>query len=151
MILGLSFFVCSATAREMGPILPRYMVKIIISFPAMLNKGVRFLESPTVAVALTVSYKISSMLASVTRESSIVEINIILKNIPITATALLMERRDILRLKRVTSFLSFMVDMTNTINTVKVTVLIPPAVPTGEPPINISKRDKSEVAFVRFC
>ena len=41
--------------REMGPTLPRYMVTIMIALPHRFSVGVRFLVSPTVAVALTVS------------------------------------------------------------------------------------------------
>ena len=36
------------------------------------------------------------------------------------------------------------------ISTAKVTVLMPPAVPTGDPPINIRSRDVRAEAFVRF-
>ena len=51
----LSFLLPSATASEIGPTLPKYIVTMIISFPIVLSVAVRFLESPTVAVALTVS------------------------------------------------------------------------------------------------
>ena len=37
------------------------------------------------------------------------------------------------------------------ISTARVTVLMPPAVPTGEPPINISSKDTIAAPFVRFC
>ena len=45
----------NAIAREIGPTLPKYIVLIMIIFPKRLRDEVRFLESPTVAVALTVS------------------------------------------------------------------------------------------------
>ncbi len=54
---------------DIGPTLPKYIVKIIIIFPTLLSVPVRPRESPTVAVALTVSYRISSAGASVTAES----------------------------------------------------------------------------------
>ena len=37
----------------MGPTLTKYMVTMIISFPKVFRVAVKFLESPTVAVALT--------------------------------------------------------------------------------------------------
>ena len=43
-----------------------------------------------------------------------------------------------------------MVEMAVAKNTVKVTVLTPPAVPTGEPPININNKHTNEVAFDKF-
>jgi hypothetical protein len=51
----LSFLHPNATASEIGPTLPKYIVAIIIRFPKISRVAVRFLESPTVAVALTVS------------------------------------------------------------------------------------------------
>ena len=44
-----------ASASEIGPIRPIYIVKIIITLPQRPSVGVRFLVRPTVAVALTVS------------------------------------------------------------------------------------------------
>ena len=44
-----------------------------------------------------------------------------------------------------------MVASAETTNTTIVTVLTPPAVPTGEPPINIRSRETIAEAFVRFC
>ena len=44
-----------AMAKEMGPTLPKYIVTIMMNFPTVLSDEVRFLESPTVAVALPVS------------------------------------------------------------------------------------------------
>ena len=45
----------SASAREMGPTLPRYMVPMRIVLPAPFRLEVRFRVRPTVAVALMVS------------------------------------------------------------------------------------------------
>ena len=44
----------------MGPTRPKSMVALTISFPATGKAGVRARLSPTVAVALTVSYKRSA-------------------------------------------------------------------------------------------
>ena len=44
-----------ANAKEMGPTLPRYMVPMMMVFPALFRYGVRSRVRPTVAVALTVS------------------------------------------------------------------------------------------------
>ena len=55
IIFGTLVLTLNAIAREIGPTLPRYIVKIIMIFPKVLRRGVRFLVRPTVAVALTVS------------------------------------------------------------------------------------------------
>lgn len=55
MIFLFTFLKLKAIAREIGPILPKYIVAIIISLPTLLRLAVKFLVSPTVAVALTVS------------------------------------------------------------------------------------------------
>ena len=78
----------NAIASEIGPIRPRYIVAIIIILPIILNDEVRFLDKPTVAVALTVSYSTSITDADVAAESISVEASIIPKDIQVTATAL---------------------------------------------------------------
>ena len=45
---------------DIGPILPRYIARIIIIFPIELRFGVKALDSPTVAVALNISYDAST-------------------------------------------------------------------------------------------
>ena len=45
----------NAIAREIGPILPRYIAAITTYFPAVLRMGVTPRVRPTVAVALTAS------------------------------------------------------------------------------------------------
>ena len=55
MTFWLSFALPSATASEMGPTLPKYMVTMMMNFPTVLRFAVRLLERPTVAEALTVS------------------------------------------------------------------------------------------------
>ena len=76
IIFRLGFFPPKAIAMDIGPTLPKYMVKIIIIFPTLLSVPVKPRESPTVAVALTVSYRISSAGASVTAESRRVDTSI---------------------------------------------------------------------------
>ena len=97
----------SAIASEIGPTLPRYIVAVIMIFPAIFRVGVSALVSPTVAVALTVSYRTSSRSASVKQVSSKVEINIIANEVAKTAIDLLIAALGILRLKTVTWFLFF--------------------------------------------
>ena len=55
MIFGDCFLVLNATASEIGPTRPKYIVAMMIPFPISFRNGVRFLDNPTVAVALTVS------------------------------------------------------------------------------------------------
>ena len=140
----------SAINNDIGPTLPKYMVTIITSFPKKLSVEVKFLVRPTVAVALTVSYKISSMSALVAAHKRMVETDIIAKETAITATDLLTDCFGIDLCKRDVSSLLLMVAIAEAIKTAAVTVLIPPAVPVGEPPINISIRDTNEDALVRF-
>ena len=49
------FRILNATAKDIGPTRPKYIVAIIMHLPKVFKKGVRFLDKPTVAVALTVS------------------------------------------------------------------------------------------------
>ena len=55
MLLVIALFDAKAIAMDIGPILPRYIVPIIISLPHIFKVGVSARVSPTVAVALTVS------------------------------------------------------------------------------------------------
>ena len=55
MLFVIALLDANAIAIEIGPILPRYIVAIMISLPHTLRDEVRFLVRPTVAVALTVS------------------------------------------------------------------------------------------------
>ena len=122
----------------------------MIIFPQRFKDEVRFFESPTVAVALTVSYIIFKISVSVTAARNTVEKNIMINDIHTTATALLTACFDIVLLNKDTSSLPFMVQNADTTSTAIVTVFTPPAVPTGEPPINIRSIATTEVAFVRF-
>ena len=54
-MLGISFFVRNAINSEIGPTLPKYMVPVMTCFPHAFYDAVKFLDKPTVAVALTVS------------------------------------------------------------------------------------------------
>ena len=55
IIFLFSFLVPKAKASDIGPILPRYIVQIIMLFHQKSRPAVMPLVSPTVAVALTVS------------------------------------------------------------------------------------------------
>ena len=89
MALGECFCVLSAINSEMGPTLPRYIVAIITIFPNKLRVDVKFLVKPTVAVALTVSYRMSRIFAFVPAHKRMVDTAIIEKDTAITATDLL--------------------------------------------------------------
>ena len=93
----------------------------------------------------------SNALASVTADSNTVEANRMMKDILTTATALLIAPLEMVRSKSTTESLFFMVAKAEASNIVMVTVFTPPAVPTGEPPINISIMETIAVALVRFC
>ena len=79
------------------------------------------------------------------------EINTIINDIQKTATAFFTDLCEIERLNITISFLFLTVESAVRSKTITVTVLIPPAVPTGEPPINISTREIIADVFVRFC
>ena len=151
MIFVLPFFVLNAMKREIGPTLPRYIVMMMTILPHIFNADVRFLLNPTVAVALTVSYTMSSTSASVTADKRRVEINMVIKDMPATATALLTACFEIVLSKRTASSLLFIVASVETINIAAVTVLTPPAVPDGDPPMNMSSNETTEDALVRSC
>jgi hypothetical protein len=75
----------------MGPTLPKYIVTMIINFPNVLSVAVRFLERPTVAVALTVSYTASMADALLVAIKSTVAVAQIVRKVTATATAFLTE------------------------------------------------------------
>ena len=141
MMLWFSLRSLKAIASEMGPTRPRYMVAMIISLPADGRVGVRFRESPTVAVALVVSYTMSRMSALVTAHRSRVDMNIMEKESTVTEIAFLTASFEMFRLNIVVSLLPLTEEIADARITAKVTVLIPPAVPTGEPPMNISSSE----------
>jgi hypothetical protein len=90
-----------ATAREIGPTLPKYIVTIIMSFPNISRLEVRFRESPTVADALTVSYITSRAGAPLLDIKSTVEVAQIKMNVTETATAFFMDASEMHRPNRV--------------------------------------------------
>ena len=110
---------------------------------------VRFLLNPTVAVALTVSYTISITSASVTADKKIADNDAMIKNIPTTATDLFTACFGIFLPKSSASSLLPMVANIDTSSTAIVTVFIPPAVPTGEPPISIKSTEMIAEVLVR--
>ena len=134
----------------MGPTLPKYMVTMIMSLPIVLRLAVRFLESPTVAVALTVSYTASRAEALLVDIKSTVEAAQIVRKVTDTATAFLTDSSEIRLPNRAPLFLFLIVANAEQTRTAAVTVFIPPAVPMGEPPIIISIKEMAAEAFVRF-
>ena len=140
----------SATASEIGPTLPKYIVTMITSFPNVLSVAVKFLERPTVAVALTVSYTASRAEALLVAIKSNVDAEHIVRKATATATAFFTDSSEIRRPNSVALFLFLMVANAEQTSTATVTVFIPPAVPTGEPPISISIIDTAAEALVKF-
>ena len=82
--------------------------------------------------------------------NSIVDAEHIARNVTATATAFFTDPSEIRRLNKVALFLFPMVANAEQIRTAMVTVFIPPAVPTGEPPISIKIIDTAAEAFVKF-
>ena len=79
-----------------------------------------------------------------------VDTAIIEKETAITATDLLTACLGIDLCNKDVSSLFLIVAIAEATKTAAVTVLIPPAVPVGEPPMNIRINDTKEEAFVRF-
>ena len=92
-----------------------------------------------------------TIVASVTDIKRIVDAVQIMKNVTTTDTAFLIEGSDMRRPNSVALFLFEIVANAEQIRTAMVTVFIPPAVPAGEPPINIKNIDKIPEAFVKSC
>ena len=80
----------------------------------------------------------------------IVEVAQIVRNITTTATAFLIDSSEMRRPNSVAPFLFLIVANAEQTRTAIVTVYIPPAVPTGEPPMSIKIIDTAAEAFVRF-
>ena len=74
----------------------------------------------------------------------------IVRKVTNTATAFFTDPSEIRRPNKVALFLFVMVANAEQIRTATVTVFMPPAVPTGEPPISIRMIDTAAEAFVRF-
>ena len=134
----------------MGPTLPKYIVTMMIIFPNVLSVAVRFLERPTVAVALTVSYTASMAEALLVAIKSKVDVAQTVKNITTTATAFFIDSSEMRRPNSVALLLFLIVANAEHARTAIVTVFIPPAVPTGDPPISIRIMDVEAEAFVKF-
>ena len=82
--------------------------------------------------------------------NSIVDAEHIVRNVTATATAFFTDASETQRPNKVAQFLFLMVANAEQISTAMVTVFIPPAVPTGEPPISIKIIDTAAEAFVKF-
>ena len=147
---ALRSFPLKAMAKEIGPTLPMYIVAIIIILETVLRLAVRFLDKPTVAVALTVSYIMSVNAALLKTESKRVDVNTMTVAVAQTARAFLSDLPEMRRLNTDVSFLPVITEKVEKIMIKNVTVLIPPAVPTGEPPINMRNREIIVEGSVRF-
>ena len=150
MIFVLVLLLLKAMASEIGPTRPQYMVQIMIIFPARLRLGVKFRDSPTVPVALTASNMISKAGASVTADRRTVDRYMMENDMITTVMALLTNCFDMLLPNSAVWLLLLIMEAAVNAKTVTVTVFTPPAVPTGEPPINMSSKVKNADAFVRF-
>ena len=91
----------------------------------------------------------SSADASHTADNSTVEVSIIVLKVITTATALRIESFDTVRLNISAELLFLIVEKAEHKSTTIVTVFMPPAVPTGEPPTNIRRRERKTDAVVR--
>ena len=81
---------------------------------------------------------------------SIVDAEHIVRNAIATATAFFTDPSEIRRPNKVALLLFLMVANAEQTRTATVTVFIPPAVPTGDPPISIKIIDMAAEAFVKF-
>ena len=79
-----------------------------------------------------------------------VDVAQIARNITTTATAFFMDFSEMRRPNSVALFLFLIVANAEQMRTTMVTVFIPPAVPTGEPPTHIKMMDTAAEAFVKF-
>ena len=81
---------------------------------------------------------------------STVDVAQITRNATATATAFFTDSSEMRRPNRAPLLLFVMVANAEQISTATVTVFIPPAVPTGEPPISIKIIDTAAEALVKF-
>ena len=137
-------------ASESGPTLPRYIVQMTTTFDKEPSDEVKPLESPTVAQALTASYTISRVLPPEKAESKREDKNAMESDVEPIAIALFKTLCEMDLLKTVTSLFCLTEEITDAAITATVTVLMPPAVPTGEPPIIIRKIETRAEAPVKF-
>ena len=83
----LAFFIVKANIIVIGPILPRYIVRIIIDFPIRFMLPVKLRDKPTVASAEVDSYMISRDLPGTKMSKHVVVITSTLKLTIMTANA----------------------------------------------------------------
>ena len=106
-------------------------------FPIGFSAPVSPLDKPTVAIADVISYKVSRKSPCETARSAIVSRNSVDKLNTAIATHLLIVSSDTFRFNTTTSFFPLILANIEAKSRTTVTVLMPPAVPAGEPPINI--------------
>ena len=122
-----------------GPILPIYMSIISTIWLARLKVGVRSAESPTVPIADDASYmrfrnsasasKIDMAATATSQQVNVMTVMVI----PDRTT-----KKTIKKKKHYVSRFPLKTDKTVNMSMAAVVVLIPPAVPAGDPPMNIS-------------
>ena len=148
MFLGFSLgIIAYITVKD--PNLPNSIVNIINTLPRDDKYGVKFLLSPTVPNAENVSYIISkrSEFFSVIVKQN--DINTIQKNDTVRITNTLLRVSFFIFLLNTEISLFPFISAIIAMNTAAiVVVLIPPAIPPGDPPINISTIFINEPAFV---
>ena len=124
-------------ATATGPIRPINIRNIITIFPRFVKSGVIPIDKPTVPKAENVSKAIVKKSAFSKMLNKSIPVNTIVNDKTMTDSALrAMSRLTFLLNKVRFSRLRISVTTIKTTNA-KVVVLIPPAVPPGEPPINI--------------
>ena len=84
-----------------------------------------------------------------TAESKIVDKSITVNDVVNTAIAFLIDFSDICLLNTSTVLLFLITETAEANKTRNVTVFIPPAVPTGEPPMNINSSEITAEEFVK--
>ena len=127
-----------ASANVSVPILPIYMVKIIIDLPAKLSEEVIPVDNPTVPNAeISSKSRLRKLLFVSVIDNAKVEININEIENSAIENALLMVSFEIVCLTISTFFRPLIVLIAERRITEKVVVLIPPPVEPGDAPTNI--------------
>jgi len=127
-----------ASASVRVPILPIYMVRIIIVLPAKLNDEVMPVDKPTVPNAdISSNKRLIKLLPGSVIASTNVEMKIREIENKAIEKALLIVSLEIVCLTISTLFLPFIVLIAERKITEKVVVFIPPPVDPGEAPTNI--------------
>ena len=138
-------------SRVNGPSRPISITTVIINFPPVVKAGVMPVLNPTVPSAEAVSNITSSILNPFARSVTL-SASVAANKTTVNSTVIVIALRTITsRTERPNIYTSsrfLSVAMTAIITTARVTVFIPPAVPPGEPPMNISRIKMNLLAAV---